>query len=91
VILAWLPPKSNAIFKLRRYNGKSHEHTNKIEEERFYDFHIHPATLRYQQLGVKEESFAQATDRYQNFARPLRCMIDDCGFIVPKNDQLELF
>jgi hypothetical protein len=29
---------------LRRCNGKSHEHTNIIESDKFYDFHIHTAT-----------------------------------------------
>ena len=28
VILAYRPPQSNIIFRLRRYNGKSHKHTN---------------------------------------------------------------
>jgi hypothetical protein len=28
VILAFRIPKSNQLFRLRRYNGKSHEHTN---------------------------------------------------------------
>jgi hypothetical protein len=44
IILAYRPPKSNQLFRLQRYNGKSHEHTNPIEEETFYNFHIHQAT-----------------------------------------------
>ena len=31
VILAARVPRSNQIFRLRRYNGRSHEHTNHIE------------------------------------------------------------
>ena len=31
VILAVLVEKSSRVFRLRRYNGKSHEHTNKME------------------------------------------------------------
>src|SRR3990172_9588464 len=38
VILAYRPPKSNQLFRLRRYNGKSHEHSNTAEEQKFYDF-----------------------------------------------------
>lgn len=40
VILGYMPPKSNIMFRLRRYNGKSHEHTNVIEKAVFYDFHM---------------------------------------------------
>ncbi len=31
IILAINPSDSNTFFRLRRYNGKSHEHTNQIE------------------------------------------------------------
>src|SRR3990172_12839418 len=41
VILVYRFPKSNLLFRLRRYNGKSHEHTNVIEGNAFYNFHIH--------------------------------------------------
>jgi len=33
VILGYKPPKSTKIFRLRRYDGKSHEHRNKLENE----------------------------------------------------------
>ena len=36
VIIAWLPPQSTSLFRLCRYNGKSHEHTNALESEKFY-------------------------------------------------------
>lgn len=91
VILAVSPPDSNQLFRLRRYNGKSHEHTNQIERETFYDFHIHYATERYQELGGREDAFAQATNRYADFSAALVCMIADCGFELPPNDQLPLF
>jgi hypothetical protein len=57
VILVHRPPQSNQLFRLRRYNGKSHEHTNPIEEDTFYDFHIHQATERYQQIGARENIY----------------------------------
>ena len=47
VILAVRVPQSNQVFRIRRYNGRSHEHTNHIEGGSFYDFHIHIATERY--------------------------------------------
>src|SRR2546426_7271110 len=36
LILAVYVPGSNQLFRLRRYNGKSHEHTNHIEGNTFY-------------------------------------------------------
>ena len=90
VILAWLPPQSTALFRLCRYNGRSHEHTNALESRTFYDFHIHRATERYQQSGLREDAFAEPTNRYQDFDGALRCLIQDCAFQLPPNDQTEL-
>ncbi|TAK01000.1 MAG: hypothetical protein EPO39_14985, partial [Candidatus Manganitrophaceae bacterium] len=67
VILAYILPNSNQLFRLRRYNGKSHEHTNKIENEKFYGFHIHQATARYQELGKEEDSYAIPTDHFTEY------------------------
>ncbi len=83
VILAWLPPQTTSLFRLCRYNGKSHEHSNTLESQKFYEFHVHRATERYQQSGLREDSFAEPTIRYQNFAGALRCLIQDCGFQMP--------
>ena len=49
-ILAVQVPNSNQIFRLLRYNGRSHQHTNHIENETFFDYHIHEATERYQEI-----------------------------------------
>jgi len=62
IILAYTPPNSNQLFRLQRYNGKSHEHTNLIEVETFYDYHIHQATERYQQIGAREDTYAESTN-----------------------------
>ena len=91
VILAYLPPQSTTPFRLCPLNGKSHEHTNKVEGNTFYDFHIHRATERYQQSGLREDAFAEPTNRYQDFATALRCLVQDCTFQLPLNDQSELF
>jgi hypothetical protein len=91
IILAVNPPETNQLFRLRRYNGKSHEHTNQIEENTFYDFHIHHATERYQESGLREDTFAEITDRYADFHSALRCMLQDCGFEVPQDAQGRLF
>jgi hypothetical protein len=82
VILAYRPPNSNQLFRLRRYNGKSHEHTNTIEEETFYDFHIH---------GAREDTYAVASNRFSEFHQAIVCIIEDCAFEVPPNTQRSLF
>ncbi len=91
VILAVRIPQSNQIFRLRRYNGKSHEHTNHIEDVTFYDFHIHIATTRYQELGAREDAFAEPTERYADFRSAFNCLIDDANFVIPPKSQTELF
>jgi len=83
VILAYLPKSSSQGFRLRRYNGKSHEHTNKLERQTFYDFHIHYATERYQNSGLREDAFAEVTGRYGDIQGAIGCLIADCGFVVP--------
>ena len=91
VILAWLPPQSATPFRLCRYNGKSHEHTNTLESQKFYEFHVHRSTKRYQESGLREDSFADPTNRYQDFGGALLCLIQDCGFQLPVNGQSGLF
>jgi hypothetical protein len=91
IILAYRPPKSSQLFRLRRYNGKSHEHTNPIEGEAFYDFHIHQATERYQEIGAREDTYAKATDRFADFRQAITCMLKDCGFDFPLDPQGHLF
>ena len=86
VILTVEIPQSNKIFRLRRYNGKSHEHTNNIEKETFYDFHIHRATERYQELGTREDGYAETTDRYSDYNGALACLMDDANVVhLPKD------
>ena len=83
VILIVESPLSNRLFRLRRCNGKSHQHTNQIEGNTFYDFHIHFATERYQLLGnraPREDGYAEVTDRYSDATDALDCMLTDAGF-----------
>jgi hypothetical protein len=87
VILGYSVPKSSVLFRLRRYNGRSHEHTNQLEGITFYDFHIHTATERYQDAGYAEEHFAEVTDRYVDLNGAIRCLIDDCAFELPPGTQ----
>jgi hypothetical protein len=91
VILAYQVPKTNVLFRLRRYNGKSHEHTNKLEGQTFYDYHIHMATERYQQLGLREDSYVEPTNRYSDLDGAIQCVLADCNFDVPPDPQLKLW
>jgi len=81
IILVYCPKGSNRAFRLRRYNGNSHEHTNRIEGTRFRGFHIHTATERYQELGSDEDSYAERTERFADFHSALRCMLSGCATI----------
>jgi hypothetical protein len=87
IILAYRPPKSNQLFRLRRYNGK-HWHTNLIEERTFFDFH--QATTRYQEFGANEDSYAEPTDCFSDFNQALSCMLKECGFQIPSELQERL-
>ena len=91
IILIYRPPQSNILFRLRRYNGRSHEHTNTIEGNTFYDYHIHQATERYQQIGAKEDTYAEPTNRFSDFHQAISCIINDCGFEIPSGIQRSLF
>ena len=91
IILAVLVPQSNQVFRLRRYNGRSHQHTNHIEGASFYDFHVHVATARYQEIGTREDAYAEPTDRYGTFNDAFRCLLGDASFHAPAEPQGDLF
>ncbi len=90
VILAYRPQGTNQLFRLRRYNGKSHEHTNVLEGQTFYDFHVHMATERYQESGLREDAFAEPTDRFADFQEAIRCLLTECSFEVPPDPRGKL-
>lgn len=81
-----------AEVRLRRYNGKSHPHSNRIEREPpFYDFHIHRLTERYQsKTGYKPEGYAERTERYGDLRGAVTCLLEDCGFVRPADEQFSL-
>ena len=92
IILAVRIPKSRKLFRLRRCNGRSHQHTNHIEGVTFYDFHIHFATERYQAfVGAREDTYAEPTARYGDFHGALQCLIADASLEVPPDPQGHLF
>lgn len=90
-ILGYRIPNTNVVLRLRRYNGKSHFHSNRIEGNEFYDFHVHYATERYQLLGMEEDSYAQPTDKYSNLTQAIDCLLKECGFVFPQDNQMHLF
>lgn len=95
VILGFRRPER--WFRLRRHNGPhppNGVHRNSIEAERISGFHIHIATLRYQEKGRAEDAYAVSTNRFVDLQSALECMIDDGNFRQPppeKGDTLPLF
>lgn len=77
VILALRLPQSGRWFRLRRMNGKNHQHTNRLESVSFHDFHIHTATERYQDAGFREDTYAEPTDRFADVFGAYRCLVQD--------------
>ena len=57
----------------------------------FYDFHIHVATEQYQEIGTREDAYAEPTERYGDFQGALRCLIEDANLAVPPDPQIGLF
>lgn len=88
VILAYRPLGTSRLFRLRRYDGRGHEHTNLLERNRFYDFHTHLATARYQDADLPEDGYAEPTDRFADFQGAVDCLLRDCGFALPPNSRL---
>ncbi len=81
-------------FTLRRYNGPSHSHTNKLEDQKIDKVaHIHQATQRYQEKGLKEDLYAEESDRFSKLSEALNCLCEDCHITDPDHllPQPELF
>ena len=94
VVLMVRAPDSNRWFRLRRYNGNNHEHKNLIERNRICDFHIHTATERYQRRGMREDGYAEPTDRFSDYDSAVRCLAEDTALELATADdpsQLGLF
>ncbi len=85
--LGFIPKARNKVFILRRFNGKSHQHTNKLDgHESFYDFHIHQATEKYQNSSYADEHYAERTDRYTRLEQALDCLLQDCKVTMSAED-----
>ena len=77
--LSWLAPNGESLM-LCRYNGSSHSHPNRIENEVLgYVCHVHKATERYIRANRKPEGFATETNRYYTLKGAMHCLISDCN------------
>ncbi len=82
IILSYYVPETNKFYNLRRYNGSSHRHTNKIEGNVIeYKFHTHIATERYLRGGFRIEGYAIETDRYHTIEECLIVFLRDCKIV----------
>lgn len=86
VVLAVQPVQGGRLFRLRRYDGE-HEHTNRLEfngrkKDKFYDFHIHTATERYQENNLPHDGYAEVTKRYHDIHDAVTHMLGDAKFDV---------
>ena len=91
VILGVKVPPAKNLFRLKRYNGDYHLHTNAIEEQEVEGFHIHTATEKYQINGTREEDYAEPTKRYNDVNGALKCLFADANFEDPYALQDTLF
>lgn len=63
---------------LARYNGSSHVHVNKIDNQRFdFQCHIHEANEECLKVAKKIEDYAISTTRYGDLAGAIQCILLD--------------
>lgn len=88
VILAYEIPETTGVFRLRRHNGDSHDHPNRIEGDTVRGFHVHIATERYQLAGYHEDGYAEATDAYGDLAGATQHILTAANFEPPAQETL---
>ena len=93
IVLLYDEGTTNSLFTLRRYNGTSHRHQNKIEKNIIhYKFHIHTATERYQLLGGKEEGYAEESTLFSDFHGAYELFKNECNFTNDSdNGQMDIW
>ncbi len=77
-------PESTRVFRLRRHNGNSHDHPNRLEQAVVRGFHVHLATERYQLAGYEEDGYAETTNSYRDLAGAIHSMIAIANFSPPR-------
>lgn len=88
VSLGYAVPASNRLFLLRRHNGDSHRHPNKLEGTVVRGFHVHLATERNQLAGFKEDGYAEATTSYSDLAGAISHLLTVAAFAPPAQGSL---
>jgi hypothetical protein len=77
-LILLLPHSEDLI--LCRYNGGSHTHANRLEDERLpAQPHVHVTTERYLQHGLYAEAYATLTPEYHSVDGALHCLVTDCN------------
>jgi hypothetical protein len=90
VILGYELPDTTRVFRLRRHNGNSHDHPNRIEQTVARGFHVHLATERYQLAGYEEDGYAETTNSYSDLVGAIRSMIALANFKPPPQESLPI-
>lgn len=62
-----------------------------MEGNKFYNFHIHTATQRYQDASKREEIYAEETTSYSDIKGALKCLLKDCNVKTKLDPQINLF
>lgn len=79
VILRYKDTKTDVWYNLARYNGK-HFHTNTLEGDSFHEFHTHIATQKYQEAGLRIETYAKIAKSYKTFSEAIDAFLKDFNF-----------
>jgi hypothetical protein len=74
--------RGGGVFRIKRYNGDSHTHTNKLEGQEIDGYHIHKATERYQDAGFQEDAYAESANTYTDWQSALRKAIEENNFLI---------
>lgn len=81
--------QGKTIFRIKRYNGPSHLHTNGIERNKIKGCHIHVATQRYQERKFKEEGYAIPTKKFTDWKTALKLMLEENNFLYHTDKEQE--
>lgn len=88
VIMLYLDKRTGEKLILVRHNG-DHKHTNMIEGDHLKGCHIHMATQRYQERGLRADAYATKTEEYSSFGTALDSMINKYNFKVPGRPKID--
>jgi len=73
------------------WQGRTQLQPKRGHNERRLDLTGENEGARYQERGMREDTYAEATDRYSNFSGAWGCLVSDANLVVPPDAQLDLF